>query len=90
MDAALSGRLAAKAIGLSQSSGKPVIDIYSQLMKNLVNQIQRNQQRGILSFKTNEQLLAYFDRNMLRMGLNMYVQSLCNRFRSGEEQIMLP
>ncbi|MCJ7635086.1 NAD(P)/FAD-dependent oxidoreductase [Candidatus Bathyarchaeota archaeon] len=45
--AALSGRLAAKAIGLSQTNGEPVIDIYTRLMKNLVNQTRKNQQRGI-------------------------------------------
>ena len=88
--AALSGRLAAKAIGLSQTSGKPVINIYSQLMTKLVNQTRKNQQRGIASFETNDQLQAYLDKNMLKMGLNMFVQSLCNRFRSGEQQVMLP
>ena len=88
--AALSGRLAAKAIGLSQTSGKPVIDVYSTLMKTLVGQTRKNQQRGILSFKTNEQLQAYLDNNMFKMGVNMFVQSLCNRFRSGERQVMLP
>jgi len=88
--AALSGRLAAKAIGLSQTSGKPVIDIYLQLMKKLVNQTRKNQQKGILSFKTNEQLQAHLDKNILKMGLNMFIQNICNRFRSGERQVMLP
>ncbi|MCJ7770075.1 hypothetical protein MUP37_00690, partial [Candidatus Bathyarchaeota archaeon] len=88
--AALSGRLAAKAIGLSQTSGKPVISVYSQLMKKLVNQTRRNQQRGVISFETNDQLQAYLDKSMLRTGLNMFIQSLCNRFRSGEQQVMLP
>ena len=88
--AALSGRLAAKAIGLSQTSGKPVISVYSQLMKKLVNQTRRNQQRGVISFETNDQLQAYLDKNMLKTGLNMFIQSLCNRFRSGEQQVMLP
>ena len=88
--AALSGRLAAKAVGLSQTSGKPVIEVYLQLMKKLVGQTRKNQQRGILSFKTNEQLQAYLDNNMFKMGVNMFIQSLCNRFRSGERQVRLP
>jgi len=88
--AALSGRLAAKAIRLSLTNGRPVIDIYSQLMKNLVGQTRKNQQKGILSFRTNEQLQAYLDKNILKMGLNMFVQNLCNKFRSGERQVMLP
>ena len=56
--AALSGRLAAKAIGISLKSGKPVIDVYSQLMKSLVGQTRKNQQAWILSFETNEELQA--------------------------------
>ena len=88
--AALSGRLAAKAIGLSQKSGKVVVDVYSQLMKNLVGQTRKNQQKGILSFETNRELQAYLDKGMLKMGLNMFFQRLFNRLRSGERQVMLP
>ena len=88
--AALSGRFAAKAIGLSQASGKPVINVYSQLMKRLVSQTQKNQQRGVISFETNDQLQEYLDKSMLKMGLNMFIQRMCNRFRSGEQQVMLP
>jgi len=88
--AALSGRLAAKAIGLSLSSGGPVSVIYAKLMKNLVDQTRRNQQRGIISLKTNDELQAYLDKGLLKMGLNMSFQNLCNRFRSGERQVMLP
>ena len=88
--AALSGRLAAKAIRLSLSGGGPVSVIYAKLMKNLVNQTRRNQQRGILSLKTNDELQAYLDRGYLKMGLNMSFQNLCNRYRSGERQVMLP
>jgi len=88
--AALSGRLSAKAIGLSIKGGKPVIDVYSRLMKHLVDQTRKNQQRGILSFETNKELQAYLDKGMLKMGLNMLVQSLLNRMRSGERQVMLP
>ena len=88
--AALSGRLAAKAIGISEKSGKPVIDAYSQVMKNLVRQTSKNQQAGILSFETNQDLQAYLDAGLLKMGLNMFVQRFLNRLRSGERQVMLP
>jgi len=88
--AALSGRLAAKAIGLSHKNGKPVIDVYSQLMKNLVKQTRKNQQAGILSFKSNKDLQAYLDEGMLKMGLNMFVQRFLNKLRSAEQQVMLP
>ena len=88
--AALSGRLAAKAIGLSQKSGQPVSPVYARLMKKLVNQTRKNQQRGILGFATNEELQAHLDRSMLKMGVNMYIHGLLNRVRSGERQVMLP
>ena len=88
--AALSGRLAAKAIGISEKSGKPVIDAYSQVMKNLVRQTSKNQQAGILSFETNQDLQAHLDAGLLKMGLNMFVQRFLNRLRSGERQVMLP
>ena len=88
--AALSGRLASKAIGLSLKNRKPVIDIYSRLMKNLVKQIRKNQGPGILSFKSNQELQAYLDKDMLKMGLNLSVQGLLNKLRSAERQIMIP
>jgi flavin-dependent dehydrogenase len=88
--AALSGRLAAKAIGIAEKSGKPVIDAYSQEMKHLVGQTRKNQQAGVLSFETNQELQAYLDDGMLKMGLNLYVQRFLNRIRSAERQVMLP
>jgi len=91
MDSAeLSGRLAAKAIGQSEKSGKPVADVYSKLMKHLVKQTRKNQQTGILSFESNEELQVYLDDGMLKMGLNMFVQRFLNHIRSAERQVMLP
>jgi flavin-dependent dehydrogenase len=88
--AALSGRLAAKAIGLSRADGEPVSAVYAKLMKNLVNQTHRNQQRGIISLQTNEELQSYLDKGSLKLGLNLPIQNLFNRFRSGERQVLLP
>jgi flavin-dependent dehydrogenase len=88
--AALSGRLAAKAIHFARKNRKPVIEVYARLMKKLVNQTRRNQKRGITTFKTNEGLQEYLDRSMLKMGLNMLLQSFLNKYRSGEQQVLLP
>ena len=88
--AALSGRLAAKAIGQSEKSGKPVADIYTKLMNNLVGQTRKNQQAGILSIESNDELQAYLGNSMLKMGLNIFVQRLLNRVRPAERQVMLP
>jgi len=88
--AALSGRLAAKAIDLARKNREPVIEVYARLMKKLVNQIKRNQQRGVTTFKTNEMLQEYLDKSMMKMGLNMLLQSFLNKYRSGERQVLLP
>jgi len=88
--AALSGRIAAKAIGISERKGKPVADVYSRLMKNLVKQTRKNQESGIISLDSNDELQAYLDAGMLKMDINLYIQRLLNRFRSAEQQVMLP
>ena len=88
--AALSGRFAAKAIGLAQKSGEPVVGLYSGLMRHLVRQTKKNQQAGILSFGSNEELQNYLDKGIIKMGLNMAVQSFLNKIRSAERQVMIP
>jgi flavin-dependent dehydrogenase len=88
--AALSGRLAAKAIGLSMHENRPAIEAYSRLMQNLVAQTRNNQQNGTQPSETNEALQAHLDRNMLKMGMHLALQSRLNRFRSAENQVMLP
>jgi len=88
--AALSGRLAAKAIGVAEKNGVPVMKVYTRLMKRLVNQIRANQNNGILAFNTNDELQSYLDRGMLKTGMNMLIQNKLNQFRSPDKQIMLP
>jgi len=88
--AALSGRLAAKAIDLARKNREPVIEVYTGLMKKLVNQTKRNQQRGVTTFKTNEMLQEHLDKSMMKMGINMLLQSFLNKYRSGERQVLLP
>ncbi len=88
--AALSGRLAAKAIGKAIKTGKPVIEIYEHLMRRLVKQTSENQERGIMSFQNNEELQEYMDRSVMKMGLNMLVQTRLNKLRSPEKQVMIP
>jgi flavin-dependent dehydrogenase len=88
--AALSGRLAAKAISISEADGIPVIPIYDKLMKRLVNQTRKNQQSGIMSFKDNDELQAYLDKGLLSMGLNMLIQNQLNKIRRPEKLVMMP
>ena len=88
--AALSGRLAAKAIGIAEKSGESVVGFYSNLMKHLVKQTRKNQKTGILSFKSNEELQAYLNEGLIKMGLNMTIQSFLNKVRSAERLVMIP
>jgi flavin-dependent dehydrogenase len=88
--AALSGRLAAKAIDLARKNREPVIEVYARLMKKLVNKTKRNQQRGVTTFKTNEMLQEHLDKSMMKMGINMLLQSFLNKYRSAERQVLLP
>jgi len=88
--AALSGRLAAKAIGLAEKKGRLVADIYAREMKKLVKQTRQNQKSGIISFKSNQELQDYLDTGMLKMGTNMLLQRQLNRFRPGDRQVMMP
>ena len=88
--AALSGRLAAKAIDLARKHREPVIEVYARLMKRVVDQTRRNQKRGITRFETNEMLQDHLDRSLLKMGLNMLLQSRLNTWRSAERQVLLP
>jgi len=88
--AALSGRLAAKAIGISEKKGKSVARVYSKLMKNLVKQTRENSASGIISFENNEDLQAYLDKGMLKMGFNLIIQRYLNKIRPAEKQVMIP
>lgn len=88
--AALSGRLAAKAIKLAEKENKPVIETYSRLMKALVDQTRKNQHNGVLSCATNEELQAYLLQGLGKMGLHLNLQKFLNRFRSAERQVRLP
>ncbi|MHA2296514.1 MAG: NAD(P)/FAD-dependent oxidoreductase [Candidatus Hodarchaeales archaeon] len=88
--AALSGRIAAKAIIEAKRKEKDALEVYTRLMKRLVDQTRKNQDKGINIFKSNEELQNYLDKNMTRMGIAMVVQSFLNKFRSAEKMILLP
>lgn len=88
--AAISGRLAAKAIVTAEDSPKSVLSHYTQYMKKTCDHTRKNQHRGINQFTDNVDLLRYLKKNMLKMGFSMVVQNFLNRFRSGEQQTLLP
>jgi flavin-dependent dehydrogenase len=88
--AALSGRLVAKAILLSDEKGTAALAEYAALMKRITQQTRRNQEREISRFQTNEELQRYLRKGMLRSGLKFLLQSSLNKLRSAEKQRLLP
>lgn len=88
--AALSGRLAARAIVSAEKLGVPAIVEYRRLMMRLEEQTRKNQERGIMAFASNGELLSYLKKNMLSSSLRMIIQSFLNRFRRVERLVMLP
>ncbi len=91
--AALSGRLAAKAIIKAEKKPKKKInafELYKTLMKKIVNQTVDNTGKGIHNLKDNDELMAYLKKSMINMGMGMMFQNLFNKFRSAEKQTLLP
>jgi flavin-dependent dehydrogenase len=88
--AALSGRLAARAVLRASKKGSPAIGEYERLMARLVKQTKDNQEKGILKFTSNDELAAYLRKSFLRMSLRMLGRTFMNKFRSGEKQVMIP
>jgi flavin-dependent dehydrogenase len=88
--AALSGRLAARAIVRAEKRGTPAIDEYTRLMRRLAEQTRKNQSRGIHAFANNGELNDHLKKVMLPMSLRMIGQGFLNRFRTVERMVMLP
>ncbi|MHA1917681.1 MAG: NAD(P)/FAD-dependent oxidoreductase [Candidatus Ranarchaeia archaeon] len=88
--AALSGRLAAKAIIDSDRKKTSAFDEYKKLMKNVVKQTTDNQNREIGGYKSNAELQKHLDKNMIKMGLGMVFHHFINKFRSPCKQKLLP
>lgn len=88
--AALSGRFAAKAIVKAEKQGKDALELYTKLMKRIVKQTMKNQDKGINRFKTNEELQKYMNLGAIKMGLGMFFYNFVNKFRKAEKQVLLP
>jgi len=91
--AALSGRLAAKAILKVERKGKKresAYKIYSQKMRKIVKQTNNNVGKGIYNLHSNEELLRYMKRFTIKVGMLMMIQKFLNRFRRAEKLTLLP
>jgi len=88
--AALSGRLLAKAILLSDLKSTAALDEYAKLMRRVTSQTRRNQEREIRKFATNEELQRYLKKHLVSSGLKFLLQATLNKFRPPEKFRLLP
>jgi len=91
--AALSGRLAAKAICKVEKDGKNkdlVYDVYAKLMRKVVSQTNRNIGKGIYYLQDNDALLKYLKKFMYKEGISMFLQRFINKFRNPTNVTLLP
>ena len=90
-NAALSGRLAVKAILESERSGAPAIGSYERLMRRVTRKTERNAAKQAARFATNETLEGSFSLlNLLRGGLLMKLAAQINKVLPAERTITLP
>ncbi len=99
--AALSGRLAAKAIVQAEKENKrqpkergdtlgKALEFYKEKANRITEQTRKNQERGISQFESNEELESYMKKSMAKMGIKLIVQAVLNKFRKPENFVLLP
>ncbi|MFW9785785.1 MAG: NAD(P)/FAD-dependent oxidoreductase [Candidatus Heimdallarchaeota archaeon] len=88
--AALSGRRVAKAIIKAEKTGDLAINYYKKSMKNLISKIDKNMERQLLTFQTNDELLASLKKSSFKMGVLTLLGSLLNKLSNGNKVILLP
>ncbi len=90
-NAALSGRLAVKALAQSEKTGHPPIKVYERLMKGIVHKIAKNKRRQVTRYSTNDSLqnsLSPF--NLIKDGLLMLTVAQIDALLPAERVITLP
>ena len=89
--AALSGRLAIRAIRKADETDQSAIDHYQQLMRKTVSKLEKNAQKQAARYASNatlENSLSSF--NLLKSGLSMMLANQVNKILPSEKLILLP
>lgn len=90
-NAALSGRLAVKAIVQSEKTGCPPIEPYRRLMERVVRRTQVNEKRQAARYSTDETLEASLSTpNLIKDGLLMLAAAQVNKVLPWKRTIFLP
>ena len=83
--AALSGRLAVKAIKKAEKMGKSPIQYYQRFMKKTVNKLESNEKKQAKRYASNESLeKSLSSANLLKDGILMIVSNQINRILPAE------
>lgn len=88
--AALSGRLAAKAIIKSEKNKIPAIKLYEKKMRKIIIKINKNSEKQLLTYKSNDELLQALKKSFLKMGISTLFASLLNKILPPNKIKLLP
>ena len=89
--AALSGRLAVKAIIKAEKTATSPIEHYQRLMEKTVRKLESNEQKQTKRYASNESLeKSLSSANLLKDGLLMILSNQINRILPAEKVIFLP
>jgi flavin-dependent dehydrogenase len=90
-NAALSGRLAVKAVMKAKESQCCAVEIYQRLMKRALIRFKTNEKRQFARYASNQTLEHSLSRtNLIRAGLTMILSNQINRLLPPEQLIFLP
>ncbi|MEM2946668.1 MAG: NAD(P)/FAD-dependent oxidoreductase [Candidatus Bathyarchaeia archaeon] len=90
-NAALSGRLAVKAITKAEEEGLEAAKAYENLMKKVVKKIEANAEKQMKRLSSNTELeKSLSPLNMLKGGLHMLIANQINKILPPEKLIFLP
>lgn len=90
-NAALSGRLAVKALIKAEESDIEPAKIYEELMKRVIKKIKENSEKQAKRFSSNQELeKSLTPMNMLKGGLQMIIANQINKILPPEKLIFLP
>ena len=88
--AALSGRLVANAIIKGNGSTTPPLKLYEKMMQKIIKKINKNSEKQLLTYNTNDELLHALKKSFIKMGLGTFFGNLLNKFRKHAKIKLLP
>ena len=89
--AALSGRLAVKAIKKAEKTATSPIEHYQRLMEKTLKKLESNEQKQTKRYASNESLeKSLSSANLLKDGISMILSNQINRILPAEKIILLP